>query len=975
MAEEPEIQKKEDEELEEDEEILSIPHENVNDANDKEENNKSMCDFIIKQVIGEGTFATVSLAINKQTKEQVAIKIMDKSKLVQKADRIRVDREIKVLKNLRHPNIIHLYSAIENEDKIYLVTEYVKGKELFDYIVTNKKLSESESCLFYQQIISGIEYLHKIKYVHRDIKPENLLINEETKELKIVDFGLSNIYSSKTLLESSCGSPSYAAPEMLIGKKYRAPPVDIWSSGIVLYAMICGYLPFEDDDNNNLYEKICKGKFTIPKHVSEDARDLLNKILVTNPQKRFTITQIKNHPWFHLYNKKGKLMVSEGLILFKHVVPIDEDVVISMSRKYGIAEEKIRISILSNKHDDIYTIYYLLLQKKIRNKKKSIADIKSDLFRKYLDNKNNLFESYDKDLNKVIEERKNGFSYDFQRFSNSKVLSNNLIDIRKKMEISEQNIDNKNNKENTKRTNRKRLQSCPKGRLNIPETARNKENKINVITDLNKTDRKKGTKKITKYKTNNNFIKSKICDTTKDKKDFRKKSLNKTEIIKKEDKGENLENKDEDNIENKNLMKHREKKVHLEKKIDKNKKYSKKIINNKAGVKGKNIIDLKTSRIKSAIVPYPIDQKKEKKEYDSISKKRSLNQELFQKEKSKTKKHTRLKSTYIRGEKEQNLNFENKEQKILSKMVKHKTSMKESYFNSKLNIKSKPKPDKQIEILNLDELSEKFDKKYKNIFNKTGGLSSIKKEVLFTDNYPKKKIESIIYESRRSTSKNKKANINTKLKTKNSSQNISKKKLKTISLQTKHINNNKLTKKKDNKKDLGNMPILEVQNNQDKTFSKIEEDSIIISSKILSPYEPFNLYLAYAKPRKALKDELLSLMDKNNVDYKNISDNRYIVELKEENVSLGVKFDQIIVIDDDKKNDNNSANISIIKLRRLSGFYQSDIKTFENIDLIIIPCVAADKNGYRIGYGKGFYDRLLKEMPKKVIKIILMLLL
>ena len=246
MAEEEENHKKETDELEEDEEILSIPQEDLNDMNDKEDKNKSICDFIIKQVVGEGTFATVRLAINKQTKEQVAIKIMDKSKLVQKADKIRLEREIKVLKNLRHPNIVHLYSVVEKEDKIYLITEYVKGKELFDYIVSNKKLSEYVSCLFYQQIISGIEYLHKIKYVHRDIKPENLLINEKTKELKIVDFGLSNLFTSKTLLESACGSPSYAAPEMLIGKKYRAPPIDIWSSGIVLYAMICGYLPFED---------------------------------------------------------------------------------------------------------------------------------------------------------------------------------------------------------------------------------------------------------------------------------------------------------------------------------------------------------------------------------------------------------------------------------------------------------------------------------------------------------------------------------------------------------------------------------------------------------------------------------------------------------------------------------------------------------------------------------------------------------
>ena len=465
---EPNQKEEDSKDLEEEEEVLSIPPEDITDLNDPQLKEKIMCDFVIKQVIGEGTFATVRLAVNKQTGEEVAIKIMEKSKIIQMEDKVRIDREIKVLKNLRHPNIVYLYSVIQTDEKIYIITDYVKGKELFDYIVMKKKLSENESCLFFQQIISGIEYLHKIKYVHRDIKPENLLINEKTKELKIVDFGLSNIYTnpSKHLLQSACGSPSYAAPEMLTGEKYRAPPVDIWSAGIVLYAMICGYLPFEDDDNDALYDKICKGKFTIPNHVSEKGRDLLNKILVTDPKKRFTITQIKSHPWFSLYNDKGKLMVNEGLLLNKYVIPVDEEVVTSMSNKFNVPEEKIRISVLSNKHDDISTIYYLLLNKKIRNKKKSIADIKSDLFKKYCDNKNNLFENYDKDINKVLEERKNGYSYNLQiSTSQSKVyITKNSPD----------KIKEENNKES-----KKDLNSANRVRFFSPETKNKNINKIN----------------------------------------------------------------------------------------------------------------------------------------------------------------------------------------------------------------------------------------------------------------------------------------------------------------------------------------------------------------------------------------------------------------------------------------------------------------------------------------------------------------
>ena len=395
------------------EEIISIPSEDYSNVKDKELKEKISCDFIIKEKIGEGTFSTVKLAINRQTGEKVAIKIMEKSKMVYEEDKNRLEREIEVLKILRHPNLIHLYSVLKKDDTIYLIMKYIKGIELFDYIVNKTKLTEKEACMFFQQIISGIEYLHKIKYIHRDIKPENILINEDTKELIIVDFGLCNSYSNsnKDLLTSACGSPSYAAPEMLNGEKYRGPPVDIWSCGVVLYAMLCGYLPFEDEDNNNdaLYDKICEGKFEIPNYISEKARDLLNKILTTDPKKRLTIYQIKNHPWFSIYDNKGKLMTNDGLILSKIIIPIDEEIVATISKKFNLTEELIRISILSNKHDNISTLYYLFLNKKLNNKKKSEADIKSNLFRKYCQNKNNWLEYYDNDINKVIKARKDGY--------------------------------------------------------------------------------------------------------------------------------------------------------------------------------------------------------------------------------------------------------------------------------------------------------------------------------------------------------------------------------------------------------------------------------------------------------------------------------------------------------------------------------------------------------------------------------------
>ena len=386
---------KKEEKKEKCEEVIPIPHRPL-----KNETNKSKiyCDFSFKEQLGEGTFGYVKMAVNNQTGEKVAIKILEKKKILEFEDIIRIEREIKILKRVRHPNIIHLYSILQTEDNIYIIMEYAEGIELFDYIAKKRKLDERTACHIYQQIISGLEYLHKNNIVHRDIKPENLIINKKNKELKIVDFGLSNIFDNdkKKLLSSSCGSPSYAAPEMLNGKKYKPNPVDIWSSGIVLFAMICGYLPFEEENNDLLYRKICIGKFTIPDHVSNDCRDLLKRILVTDPNRRITIKQIKNHPWFQLYTYMGKVILYEGLFIDKYPIPIDEEIIEFMSKQMNMKSDNIKLPIINNKHNDITTLYYLFLLKKINANKKSVADLKSDLFKEYIRNKNGMLSNTNK---------------------------------------------------------------------------------------------------------------------------------------------------------------------------------------------------------------------------------------------------------------------------------------------------------------------------------------------------------------------------------------------------------------------------------------------------------------------------------------------------------------------------------------------------------------------------------------------------
>ena len=358
--------------------------------------------FVLGQKLGQGTFGIVVLGTHQITGEKVAVKILDKDRILQEADKTRIEREIKILKNMRHNNIVHLFDVKETPSSLYIIMEYICGKELFDYIIEKKYLSELEACNFYQQMVSGIEYLGKIGVAHRDLKPENLLLDEQ-KNIKIVDFGLSNIYPNNELLITACGSPCYAAPEMIKGEPYIGLRVDIWSSGIVLFAMLCGYLPFEDEDNEALYKKITAGKFKTPKHLSDCCKDFLNKILNVNPNKRYTIDQIKNHPWFNIINPK--INMSMGLLLNVYIVPIDENILEEMVNDLKFNEAEVRANLIANNHNHTTTTYYLLLQKKLREGQKSICDMKSKEFLNYLKNPLNLLSSYDYNLTLIIQLR------------------------------------------------------------------------------------------------------------------------------------------------------------------------------------------------------------------------------------------------------------------------------------------------------------------------------------------------------------------------------------------------------------------------------------------------------------------------------------------------------------------------------------------------------------------------------------------
>lgn len=240
----------------------------------------------------------------------MAIKILEKNRILDVTDVERVAREIHILKLIRHPNIVQLYEIIETPGQLYLIMEYASGGELFDYIVKKQRIPEKEACKFFQQIIAGVEYIHKLNIVHRDLKPENLLL-DANKNIKIVDFGLSNTFSHNELLNTACGSPCYAAPEMIAGMKYHGDKIDMWSCGVILYALVCGFLPFEDPDTTKLYKKILTGKYLIPRFLSEQVVELISLILRQDPDERPSISALRKHPW---------LQLSEPMCLNKGVV-------------------------------------------------------------------------------------------------------------------------------------------------------------------------------------------------------------------------------------------------------------------------------------------------------------------------------------------------------------------------------------------------------------------------------------------------------------------------------------------------------------------------------------------------------------------------------------------------------------------------------------------------------------------------------
>ncbi|KAL8113232.1 hypothetical protein AgCh_020525 [Apium graveolens] len=259
--------------------------------------------YELGRTLGEGSFAKVKFARNTQTNENVAIKILDKEKVLKHKMIGQIKREISTMKLVRHPNVIRMHEVMASKTKIYIVLEFVTGGELFDKIASKGRLKEDEARKYFQQLINAVDYCHSRGVFHRDLKPENLLL-DANGVLKVSDFGLSALpqqVREDGLLHTTCGTPNYVAPEVINNKGYDGAKADLWSCGVILYVLMAGYLPFEESNLMALYKKIFKADFSCPPWFSSSAKKLIKRILDPSPITRITIQEVIENEWF----KKG----------------------------------------------------------------------------------------------------------------------------------------------------------------------------------------------------------------------------------------------------------------------------------------------------------------------------------------------------------------------------------------------------------------------------------------------------------------------------------------------------------------------------------------------------------------------------------------------------------------------------------------------------------------------------------------------
>ncbi|XP_043066292.1 MAP/microtubule affinity-regulating kinase 3 isoform X19 [Drosophila bipectinata] len=308
------------------------------------------------KTIGKGNFAKVKLAKHLPTGKEVAIKIIDKTQL-NPGSLQKLFREVRIMKMLDHPNIVKLFQVIETEKTLYLIMEYASGGEVFDYLVLHGRMKEKEARVKFRQIVSAVQYCHQKRIIHRDLKAENLLLDSELN-IKIADFGFSNEFTPGSKLDTFCGSPPYAAPELFQGKKYDGPEVDVWSLGVILYTLVSGSLPFDGSTLRELRERVLRGKYRIPFYMSTDCENLLRKFLVLNPAKRASLETIMGDKWMNMGFEEDELKP-----YIEPKADLADPKRIEALVAMGYNRQEIEASLSQVRYDDVFATYLLLGRK------------------------------------------------------------------------------------------------------------------------------------------------------------------------------------------------------------------------------------------------------------------------------------------------------------------------------------------------------------------------------------------------------------------------------------------------------------------------------------------------------------------------------------------------------------------------------------------------------------------------------------
>ncbi|KAK2908893.1 hypothetical protein Q8A67_004730 [Cirrhinus molitorella] len=322
--------------------------------------------YEIIKTLGKGNFAVVKLARHKVTKTEVAIKIIDKTRLGE-SDLKKIKREVQIMKLLKHPHIIKLYQVMETKDMLYIVTEFAKNGEMFDYLTSVGHLSEAEARCKFWQILDAVEYCHKHHIVHRDLKAENLLL-DINMNIKLADFGFGNFYIPGKSLSTWCGSPPYAAPEVFEGKEYEGPSLDVWSLGVLLYILVCGTLPFDGTTLPALRRRVTDGRFRVPFFMSQDCESLIRRMLAVDPAKRFSVAQIKQHRWMQADPSAICQSPSSSSCPESHLQQETyNEAVLNIMQTVGIDRKKTIESLQNSSFNHFSAIYCLLLERVMKH--------------------------------------------------------------------------------------------------------------------------------------------------------------------------------------------------------------------------------------------------------------------------------------------------------------------------------------------------------------------------------------------------------------------------------------------------------------------------------------------------------------------------------------------------------------------------------------------------------------------------------